>query len=195
MEEVPGGCRQSVMEGANSLTPGGDGRCQLRVAEVPSSLSPYSATMSCEAVGLVSGGWGLAKLGWSVGKFAIRGVYTALPKLPVTLNHFHLNASQLSPTAQNNIRILRGWAKSKGWEKLPNPQGAPEKWGVYQDGVFEWHLSIKSECSLRPGLKDGSHVPRFDARLDTTGEQYINPFSGNTGGRQIGRHISLEDPY
>ncbi len=154
----------------------------------------YGATIACEAVTLVSGGWGLAKLGWSVGKFAIRGVYTALPKLPVTLNRFHLNASQLSPTAQNNIRILRGWAKSKGWEKLPNPQGAPEKWGVYNNSKFEWRIKIKSEPSLNSGLNDGSYLPRFDARLrtDVAGRSYINPFSGQVGDWRVGTHLPLE---
>ncbi len=149
----------------------------------------YSATIACEAVALVSGGWGLAKLGWSVGKFAIRGISTTLPKLPVTLNRFHFNASQLSPTAQNNIRILRGWAKSKGWEKLPNPQGVPEKWGVYANEKFQWNLIIKPEASFRPNLEAGSQLPRFDARLSKG--NYVNPFTGERGGVQLGTHLPL----
>jgi len=33
------------------------------------------------------------------------------------LNTFNLYASELSDVGKTNIRILRGWAKSKGWER------------------------------------------------------------------------------
>ncbi len=158
----------------------------------------YGATIACEAVALVSGGWGLAKLGWSVGKFAIRGISTTLPKLPVTLNRFHFNASLLSPTAQNNIRILRGWAKSKGWEKLPNPTGKPEQWGIYQNEKFDWRIKIKSEPSVNSNLQSDSYRPRFDARLKgdgSSGNDYINPFTSEIGNKSIGRHLPLDQEY
>ena len=67
------------------------------------------------------------------------------------LNRFHQAARNLSEIGQNNIRILRGWAKSKGWTKAPN-FGEPEKWGTLQNGKFRWNLSIKSEASFRPNL-------------------------------------------
>ena len=111
---------------------------------------------------------------------------------PVTLNRFHQAAKSLSETGQNNIRILRGWAKSKGWEKLPNPEGRPEKWGIYQDGKFEWRLRIKPEPSLRENLHIGSGIPRFDARLGIDGNQYINPFTRELGNQNVGTHVSLE---
>jgi hypothetical protein len=113
------------------------------------------------------------------------------------LNRFDQAAQNLSETGQNNIRILRGWAKSKGWEKMPNSQGGPEKWGMYQNGNFEWRIVIKPEASMRPGLESGSQVPRFDARLmtDVTGKSYTNPFTRDIGNWQIGTHIPLEHKY
>ncbi|MDP1978695.1 RHS repeat domain-containing protein, partial [Undibacterium sp.] len=115
-----------------------------------------------------------------------------MPSPGIVLNKFHFNAFYLSKQAQNTIRILRKWAKSKGWTKLPNPNGAPEKWGVYDNGKFEWHLVIKSEASLRPGLEPGSMLPRFDARLRKGGNGYINPISGKIGSEKVGTHIPLD---
>ncbi|NNM43552.1 MAG: hypothetical protein HKM07_04350 [Chlamydiae bacterium] len=111
----------------------------------------------------------------------------------VQLNRFHQAASNLSEAGKNNIRILRSWAESRGWEKLPNPNGGPEKWGTYKNGKFEWNLRIKPEASFRPGLEAGSNIPRFDARLDANGNSYINPFTPqNIGSSEIGTHIPLE---
>jgi len=81
---------------------------------------------------------------------------------------------------------------------LPNPTGAPERWGIYNaNGKFEWRLRIKSEASTRIGLESGSHVPRFDARVltDLDGKSYINPFSGEVGNSRIGTHLPLENVY
>lgn len=89
---------------------------------------------------------------------------------------------------------MRGWAKSKGWVKVPN-SGGPEKWGIYRQGEFEWNLAIKPEPSLRPNLHLDSNLPRFDARLDVTGSRYINPFTGEIGGKTIGRHLPLDKLY
>jgi hypothetical protein len=106
------------------------------------------------------------------------------------LNRFHQAAQSLSETGKNNIRILRGWAKNKGWNKLPNPQGRPEIWGVNTAERFEFRLKIKAESSLRSGLDPGSGIPRFDARLSEGA--YINPFTGEIGNSKIGTHIPLE---
>jgi RHS repeat-associated protein len=122
-----------------------------------------------------------------------------MPSPGIVLNQFHFNVLNLSKTAQNTIRILRGWAKSKGWKKLPNPQGAPEKWGVYNEGLFEWRLKIKPKPSFRPNLQDGSNLlhdrsslPRFDARLKSENRMNVNPFTGEIGGKEIGTHIPLD---
>lgn len=121
----------------------------------------------------------------------------SLTKLPlsqtVELNRFHQAAFNLSETGQNNIRILRSWAKSKGWEKLPNPYGKPEKWGSFdQSKNFNWNLKIKPEASFREGLGSGSNYPRFDARLGNHPPyEYINPFTGNVS-KELGAHIPLE---
>jgi hypothetical protein len=40
-----------------------------------------------------------------------------------------------------------------------------------------------------------NNVPRFDARLIEGGNQYINPFTGRVGSREIGTHVPLEKPY
>lgn len=56
---------------------------------------------------------------------------------------------------------------------------------------FRWHLIIKPEASLRPGLEKGSNIPRFAARLNTDGDKYINSFTGEIGGEEIGAHIPL----
>lgn len=89
-----------------------------------------------------------------------------------------------------NTRNLRTWAKNKGWEQQ-NTAGGVEQWGVKNaDGTFSWRLKLKPEVSTREGLGAGSNQPRFDARLDDKGT-YINPFTGETGGRGIGTHIPL----
>ena len=56
---------------------------------------------------------------------------------------------------------------------------------------------MKPEQSLRSGLDVGSKIPRFDARLsvDKKGLTYINPFTGEIGGGEVGRHIPLEFLY
>jgi hypothetical protein len=61
-------------------------------------------------------------------------------------NRFHQAASNLSETGQNNIRILRNWAKSKGWTKF-SKNGDPEKWGTWKsiESKYEWNLIIKPE--------------------------------------------------
>jgi hypothetical protein len=69
--------------------------------------------------------------------------------------------------------------------------GGVEQWGVKNaDGTFSWRLKLKPEPSTREGLGAGSNQPRFDARLDDKGT-YINPFTGETGGRSVGTHIPL----
>ena len=162
-----------------------------------------SKTTTGLAIGsLVAGGYG-----------AVKGIINInkLVKLPgqdcknlrkllgsgIKLNRFHQATRNLSETGQNNIRILRGWAKSKGWKKQPNFLGAPEKWGIYQNNTFQWRLVIKPEGSTRPGLGSGSSVPRFDARFltDKAGQSYINPFTGETGNWQIGTHLPLDFNY
>jgi hypothetical protein len=123
---------------------------------------------------------------------------TAAAEEKVILDRFNQAASELSEVGQNNIRVLRNWAKSKGWEKFPNPGGQPEKWGQYIEGEFEWRLRIKPEGSFRSGLDSGSNIPRFDARLSTGKPKeylYINPFSGETGTREIGSHLPLDYFY
>ncbi len=112
------------------------------------------------------------------------------------LNTFHKAAKNLSKTGQRNIRTLRGWAKSKGWVKQPNPLGKPEKWGTHVNGTFHWNLAIKPEASFRGGLQAGSNIPRFDARLWLGGNNYIylNPFTGEMGSYATCSHIPLELP-
>ncbi|WP_339274060.1 RHS repeat-associated core domain-containing protein [Paenibacillus sp. FSL W8-0426] len=89
-----------------------------------------------------------------------------------------------------NTANLREWAKEKGWVQQ-NTSGGVEQWGIKsKDGVFSWRLKIKPEASTREGLQAGSNQPRFDARLDDKGT-YINPFTGETGGRSVGTHIPL----
>ena len=107
------------------------------------------------------------------------------------LNRFHQAASQLSEEAQNNIRILRGWAKSKGWVKF-SEDGKPEAWGVFNPirNTYDWRLKIKAEGSFREGLTRGSNVPRFDAKLDKG--KYINPLTNERGNSKIGTHVSLD---
>jgi len=108
------------------------------------------------------------------------------------LNRFDSAARGLTQEGKDNIRTLRGWAKSKGWEKYSAP-GKPEKWGKYNSAreEFDWMLKIKPEGSFRPGLDGGSSVPRFDARINAEKNVYINPFKGEVGGRSVGTHVPL----
>ena len=106
---------------------------------------------------------------------------------------FNQAAHSLSKVGQQNVRSLRGWAESKGWVR----QGGdgPEVWGVNgADGSFSWRLKLKAEGSSRAGLGAGSRQPRFDARLDDSGT-YVNPFTGETGGRAVGTHLPLEKSW
>ena len=128
-------------------------------------------TMGLEIGSLVGGGYGAVK--GAIAFYKLMKMPTQLNKATKMLsqaphlNRFHQATRNLSETGQNNIRILRGWAKSKGWRQEPNLQGAPEKWGIHQNGKFEWRIVIKPEASARPGLQQGSNIPRFDARLLT----------------------------
>ena len=89
-----------------------------------------------------------------------------------------------------NTANLRTWAEKNGWVRQ-NTAGGVEQWGVKNDdGTFSWRLKLKPEVSTREGLGAGSNQPRFDARLDDKGT-YINPFTGETGGRSVGTHIPL----
>jgi hypothetical protein len=108
----------------------------------------------------------------------------------VPLSRFDLAAQTLSERGKQNIRILRNWARSKGWIKKPTTDG-PEVWGIQQQDIFSWRLKIKPEVSTRPGLESSSQKPRFDARLDDKGT-YINPLTGQTGNRKTGTHLDLE---
>ncbi|CCB91815.1 unknown protein [Waddlia chondrophila 2032/99] len=110
------------------------------------------------------------------------------------LNQFDRAASQLSSTGKDNIRILRGWAKSKGWERF-SETGRPEMWGEYVPslGKYEWRLKIKPEAGFRNGLQEGSRLPRFDSRFG--GGEYVNPFTFKIGGREIGTHLPLENNF
>ncbi|WP_027085177.1 pre-toxin TG domain-containing protein [Cohnella panacarvi] len=90
----------------------------------------------------------------------------------------------------DNTDNLRSWAESIGWVRQ-DTAGGVEQWGVKNvDGSFSWRLKLKPEASTREGLGAGSNQPRFDARLDDKGT-YVNPFTGQTGGREVGTHIPL----
>jgi hypothetical protein len=41
----------------------------------------------------------------------------------------------------------------------------------------------------------GSNIPRFDARLKDQAQYYINPFTGQVGGKAIGTHLPLDYPH
>jgi hypothetical protein len=92
-----------------------------------------------------------------------------------------------------NVRALRGWAVSKGWSQKPG--AGPETWGITDSsGNFSWRLKLKKEGSSTPGLQADSQVPRFDARLDTSGT-YVNPFTGVRGNKLVGTHIPLNQQW
>jgi len=78
-----------------------------------------------------AGGWLASRLGVRVGsrlteKLILQGSKGVVAKSNIAINRFHVAAKELSKTGQNNIRTLRGWAKSKGWVKQANPRGGPE---------------------------------------------------------------------
>ena len=174
-----------------------------------------SMNIGLEAAALAAGGMGLVKAALALSRAAFSSTKIAqmstrlfskdlntLEKFSSSatntgkqLNRFHGAASELSEVGQNNIRILRGWAKSKGWIKQPNFQGGPEKWGTYQNSGFQWNLKIKPESSFRSRLEPGSNVPRFDSRIKTGNKNYINPFTGEMGGEEIGTHLPLNFSY
>lgn len=106
-------------------------------------------------------------------------------------NRFHQAASQLTPIGKSNIRTLRGWARSKNWQKLKDN---PEVWGIIGSNRQEtWLLKIKPEGSSRQGKLDPeSNVGRFDARRAPG--IYVNPFSGEVG-KLAGTHIPLDTSY
>jgi hypothetical protein len=108
---------------------------------------------------------------------------------------FNKAVSNLSEEGQQNVRSARNWAGSKGYTKKPGSGvETPEQWGEkLENGKFSWRLKIKPEASTREGLESGSNVPRISARLDDKGT-YVNPFTGKTGGKEIGEHIPLENP-
>ncbi|MGW9384049.1 RHS repeat-associated core domain-containing protein [Streptomyces globisporus] len=111
----------------------------------------------------------------------------AKPKAPA--------APQLSHAERNTI-ALREWADQQGLHRKPG--GGPETYGVTkEDGSFEWRLKIKQEPSVSQGLQSGSYVPRFDARLrhDLKGQSYINPFTGQIGGKSVGTHVELDKDW
>lgn len=152
-------------------------------------------SMGREAAGVISRGFNCLKDIFRPPPKPTLG--NSLPKTPegFQLNRFHDAASKLSEIGQNNIRTLRGWARSKGWEPAPNPNGGPERWGILKNGEFEWRLKIKPESSWRPNLDSGSTIPRFEARLKPGGNGYINPLTGKIGGKEIGGHVPLEYSY
>ncbi|WP_342592578.1 RHS repeat-associated core domain-containing protein [Cohnella thailandensis] len=92
-----------------------------------------------------------------------------------------------------NTANLRAWAEQNGWVRQ-DTAGGVEQWGVRDaNGKFSWRLKLKPEVSTREGLGTGSNQPRFDVRLDDKGTStsYINPFTGERGGKSVGTHIPL----
>ena len=136
-----------------------------------------------------------ARVGERFFKNANKAVNSVKATPKKALNTFDQAASKLTKEGKDNIRVLRRWAESKGWEKFPNPTGKPEKWGTWKGNKFEWNLMIKPECSFRQGLHSGSSIPRFDTRLQTGGNCYFNPFTREIGGPEIGKHIPLNSNY
>ena len=138
---------------------------------------------------LALGTKGATKLG-SLAKSNLRGMGNILRSERGSISFGGAGGgSVLSAIGQQNVRVLRNWAKSKGWVRQPGT--GPEVWGVREaDGSFSWRLKIKPQPSMRPGLEAGSQQPRFDARLGPG--QYINPFTGEIGGRSVGTHLPLE---
>ena len=105
---------------------------------------------------------------------------------------FNREVEKLSTVGKTNVRVLRNWAKSKGWVRKPG--NGPETWGVIKpNGQFSYRLKIKPIPSSREGIKDGSKKPRFDARLSEG--KYVNPFTGKIISKNEGKHQSLETSY
>lgn len=90
----------------------------------------------------------------------------------------------------DNTANLRTWAEKNGWVRQDTAGGVEQRGVRNVDGTFSWRMKLKPEVSTRKGLGAGSNQPRFDARLDDKGT-YINPFTGEAGGRSIGTHIPL----
>jgi len=100
----------------------------------------------------------------------------------------------LSQEGKNNIRALRGWAKSKGWEKLPNPRGRPEQWvSKTADGQQFNNLVIKPSGSFQGDLVLGSGIPRFSCRIGKG--NHFNPFTAEKLTASAGQHIPLDKRY
>lgn len=87
------------------------------------------------------------------------------------------------------VQVASATSMTLGWVRQAGD--GPEVWGVRDaDGSFSWRLKLKPEASTRPGLEAGSKVPRFDARIGPG--EYVNPFTGELGGRGAGTHLPLE---
>ena len=125
----------------------------------------------------------------------VSSLWNKVPEKEFELNRFHQAARNLSEEGQRNIRILRNWAKSRGWRKMANPDGRPEKWGEVINGKFKPRLIIKPEPSIRPEMHPISRMSRFEARLDSGAYSWINPFTGQIGDVKVGGHVWLENPY
>ena len=106
-----------------------------------------------EAFPVASLAKGSVKLGMSKASSLLAGKSASEIVKSAGLNRFNQAALNATEQAQNNIRVLRNWAKSKGWRKTNNIDGGPEVWGKYVEGKFEWNLKIKPEGSLREGLE------------------------------------------
>jgi len=194
--------QESGRQWMQRLLPGDSRNATYRTFRSGVSSGMEWGAFALGGVGIAKGAYSLVQKGSTAArKFAgmqkIGRPAAAITSEEFKLTRFHQAARNLSETGQNNIRILRGWAKSKGLEKLSNPQGGPESWGIYKNAKFEWRLRIKPEASSREGLHQGSAIPRFDARIlsDLKGQSYINPFSGEMGNWKIGTHLPLECEY
>ena len=98
-------------------------------------------------------------------------------------------AADTTDWAASNTEALRGWAQDNGW--VQKAGDGPETWGTPSaDGGIDWNLIIKQQGSTRSGLAPGSGRPRFDARLGPG--DYVNPFTGEMGGRSVGTHLPLD---
>jgi hypothetical protein len=71
-------------------------------------------------LGIAKGAYSLVQKGFTSTKRFAGMQKIGRPAATITseefkLNRFHQAAKNLSETGQHNIRILRGWARSKGW--------------------------------------------------------------------------------
>ncbi|GEM_PF-3448970 len=150
-------------------------------------------------IGLVTG-----SLSGGKGPYKGRGTNPAIAKVKQTIKDAKVKREKSSKGANGtgnalvkdtgsiskNTANLRIWAEKNDWVRQ-DTAGGVEQWGVKNgDGTFSWRLKLKPEASTREGLGTGSNQPRFDARLDDKGT-YVNPFTGEKGGRSVGTHISL----